>query len=103
MRAKQEPSMTHLDHEARTRGFWGSLTPDQLHYIRTMLVAIVTSGEAKAQASYHLGVTEATIRDKYNLCPKCAQSHDTDEYLRNEVSLVKSCSRCAHTGAKKSR
>lgn len=84
-----EPSMSHLDHEARTAEFWNSLEPDQLHYIRTMLYAIVTASDTDTQASYHLGAAEAILRVKFRLCPRCAQSHDAEDCLRREVTNAK--------------
>lgn len=88
-------SLSHLDHEARTLEFWESLEPEQLHYIRTMLKAIVTSDGAVTQASYHLGVAETLLRIKFRKCPKCMQSHDTDDCFQKEVTQQKNEYRAA--------
>lgn len=81
------PEMSHLDHEARTRDFWGSLSAEQLHYLRTMMLAIAeASGPGKADSLYHVGVAETLLRFKYGICPRCLQSHDTGENFEEVMS-----------------
>lgn len=74
----ERPSMPHLLHEARTLEFWNSLDAEQLHYLRTMLLAIVTADSNSTQASYQLGTADAILRMKFGLCPRCGQSHDAN-------------------------
>lgn len=81
------PELSHLDHEVRTSDFWESLSAEQLHYLRTMMLAIAELGESAGQhALYHVGVCEALLRFKFGLCPRCMTSHGSDENFEEVMS-----------------
>jgi hypothetical protein len=79
------PTMPHLVHEARTVDFWNSLGPEQVHYLRTMLLSIMTSESDAGHASYQLGAADMVLRMKFGLCPRCGQSHDANSSDQREV------------------
>lgn len=79
--------LVHLDHEVRTANFWESLTPDQLYYVRTMMLSIQgPNGEPDAKAHYYVGYADSLLRSKFGACPRCMSSHQTDECFDEVMS-----------------